>query len=36
MHIDIAYLPGLTMRRLADLHPGQAKTGARDAYVIAR
>jgi transposase len=35
MSIDIAYLPGLTMRRLADLHPGQAKTDARDAYVIA-
>jgi transposase len=35
MGIDIAYLPGLTMRRLADLHPGQAKTDARDAYVIA-
>ena len=35
MGIDIAYLPGLAMRRLADLHPGQAKTDARDAYVIA-
>lgn len=35
MGIDVAYLPGLTMRRLADLHPGQAKTDARDAYVIA-
>ncbi|WP_109773302.1 IS110 family transposase [Quadrisphaera granulorum] len=35
MGIDIAYLPGLTMRRLADLQPGQAKTDARDAYVIA-
>lgn len=33
--VTIAYLPGLTMRRLADLHPGQAKTDARDAYVIA-
>jgi transposase len=32
---QVAYLPGLTMRRLADLHPGQAKTDARDAYVIA-
>ena len=31
----VAYLPGLAMRRLADLHPGAAKTDARDAYVIA-
>jgi transposase len=31
----VAYLPGLAMRRIADLHPGQAKTDARDAYVIA-
>jgi len=31
----IAYLPGLTMRRLADLHPGEGKTDARDAFVIA-
>jgi transposase len=35
MMIDTAYLPGLSMRRLADLHPGNAKTDARDAYVIA-
>jgi len=35
MGIDAAYLPGLSMRRLADLHPGNAKTDARDAYVIA-
>ncbi len=35
MGIDVAYLPGLAMRRIADLHPGQAKTDARDAYVIA-
>ena len=35
MGIVVAYLPGLTMRRLADLHPGEAKTDARDAYVIA-
>lgn len=35
MGIDVAYLPGLSMRRLADLHPGNAKTDARDAYVIA-
>src|SRR5690242_19498796 len=32
---QVAYLPGLTMRRLADVHPGNAKTDARDAYVIA-
>lgn len=32
---QIAYLPGLVMHRLADLHPGTAKTDARDAYVIA-
>lgn len=31
----VAYLPGLAMRRIADLHPGNAKTDARDAYVIA-
>lgn len=35
MGIDIAYLPGLTMRRLADLHPGQAKTDARDDDTLA-
>lgn len=33
--IEIAYLPGLAMRRIADLHPGEGKTDARDAYVIA-
>lgn len=33
--IDVAYLPGLAMRRIADLYPGEAKTDARDAYVIA-
>ncbi|GAB3460870.1 IS110-like element IS110 family transposase [Streptomonospora sediminis] len=31
----VAYLPGLTMRRMADLYPGEAKTDARDAAVIA-
>ena len=31
----MAYLPGLAMRRIADLHPGESKTDARDAYVIA-
>lgn len=35
MGIHIAYLPGLTMRRVADLHSGQAKTDAQDAYIIA-
>ena len=33
--VEVAYLPGLAMRRIADLHPGNAKTDARDAYVIA-
>ncbi|MGW6023722.1 IS110 family transposase [Streptomyces sp. NPDC055099] len=32
---DVAYLPGLSMRRRADLHPGSGKTDARDAHVIA-
>ncbi|RGC68609.1 Transposase [Micromonospora sp. MW-13] len=32
---QVAYLPGLAMRRIADLHPGNAKTDARDAFVIA-
>lgn len=31
----VAYLPGLAMRRIADLYPGEAKTEARDAAVIA-
>lgn len=35
MGIEVAYLPGLAMRRIADLHPGNAKTDARDAYIIA-
>ena len=35
MGIDVGYLPGLAMRRIADLYPGQAKTDARDAYIIA-
>lgn len=33
--IDVAYLPGLAMRRIADLYPGEGKTDARDAFVIA-
>ncbi|GAA1316030.1 IS110 family transposase [Saccharothrix xinjiangensis] len=32
---QVAYLPGLAMRRIADLYPGNAKTDARDAHVIA-
>lgn len=33
--VAVAYLPGLTMRRVADLYAGNAKTDARDAYIIA-
>lgn len=33
--VQVAYLPGLVMRRIADLHPGSAKTDARDAAIIA-
>ena len=33
--VMVGYLPGLSMRRIADLHPGQAKTDARDAAIIA-
>lgn len=32
---DVAYLPGLAMRKAADLHPGASKTDARDAFIIA-
>src|SRR5699024_7289427 len=32
---QVAYLPGLTMLIVADLQPDQAKTVARDAYIIA-
>jgi len=32
---SVGYLPGLAMRRIADLHPGEAKTDARDAAIIA-
>ncbi|PPK71196.1 transposase [Actinokineospora auranticolor] len=32
---QVACLPGLAMRRIADLHPGRAKTDARDAFVTA-
>ena len=31
----VAYVPGLVMRRAAGLYPGEAKTGRRDAYVLA-
>ncbi|MFF1269389.1 IS110 family transposase [Streptomyces anulatus] len=31
----VAYLPGLAMRRIADLYPGEAKTDAKDVAVIA-
>jgi hypothetical protein len=33
--VQVSYLPGLAMRRIADLFPGNAKTDARDAYIIA-
>ena len=33
--ILVAYLPSLAMRRIADLHAGEAKTDARDAAIIA-
>jgi transposase len=33
--IDVGYLPGLAMRRIADLYPGEGKTDARDAFIIA-
>ena len=36
MGITVGYLPGLSMRRIADLTPGSAKTDARDAAVIAQ
>ncbi len=35
MGIEVGYLPGLAMRRIADLYPGEGKTDARDAFVIA-
>ncbi|WP_146704219.1 IS110 family transposase, partial [Shigella flexneri] len=31
----VGYLPGLAMRRIADLHAGEAKTDARNAAIIA-
>ena len=35
MGVEVGYLPGLAMRRIADLYPGEGKTDARDAFVIA-
>ena len=32
---SVAYLPGLAMRKAADLYPGRSKTDARDAFIIA-
>ena len=32
---QVAYLPGLATRRIADLYSGRAKTDARDAFIIA-
>lgn len=32
---QVAYLPGLAMRKAADLFPGRSKTDARDAFIIA-
>lgn len=32
---QVAYLPGLATRRIADLYRGEAKTDAKDAMVIA-
>lgn len=32
---EVAYLPGLAMRRAAEMYEGEAKTDARDAFVIA-
>jgi transposase len=33
--VPVAHVPGLVMRRAADLYPGEAKTGTRDAFIIA-
>ncbi|NDK32343.1 IS110 family transposase [Nesterenkonia sp. Hz 6-5] len=33
--VPVRYLPGLAMRRIADLPPGEATTDARDAVIIA-
>jgi Transposase len=34
-NVPVAYVPGLVMRRAADLYSGEAKTDCRDAFVIA-
>lgn len=34
-NVPVACVPGLVMRRAADLYPGEAKTDRRDAFVIA-
>ncbi len=34
MGITVGYLPGLSMRRIADLTPGSAKTDAKDAAAL--
>lgn len=34
-HVDVAYLPGLAMRKAADLYGGKAKTDRKDAFIIA-
>lgn len=35
MDVTVGYLPGLTMRRIAETYPGHAKTDRRDAAIIA-
>lgn len=35
MGCPVGHIPGLTMRRIADLCPGEAKTDAKDAFIIA-
>lgn len=34
--VFVAYLPGLAIRHIANLHAGEAKTDVRDAYIIAQ
>lgn len=34
--VAVGYPPGLAVRRIADLHPGEAKTDARGAAIIAQ
>jgi len=35
LYIPADYLPGLSMRRIADMYPGTAKTDEKDAFIIA-